>query len=93
MALQQLGRTTLGTAVAYKVAKGGHQRGSLNRDGAVGRSYKPISGGGGFFLRVDIFFAAVAPAAALDLAAAAAFEAASLARWYLETFLSFARTS
>ena len=36
--------------------------------------------GGGFFLRVDIFFAAVAPAAAFDLAAAAAFEAASLAR-------------
>ena len=35
MALQQLGRTTLGTAVAYKVAKGGHKRGSLNRDGAV----------------------------------------------------------
>ena len=35
MALQQLGRTTLGTAVAYKVAKGGLKRGSLNRDGAV----------------------------------------------------------
>ena len=35
MALQQLGRTTLGTAVAYKVAKGGHKRGSLNTDGAV----------------------------------------------------------
>ena len=35
MALQQLGRTTLGTAVAYKVAKGGHKRGSLNEDGAV----------------------------------------------------------
>ena len=33
--VQQLGRTTLGTAVAYKVAKGGHKRGSLNRDGAV----------------------------------------------------------
>ena len=33
--VQQLGRTTLGAAVAYKVAKGGHKRGSLNRDGAV----------------------------------------------------------
>jgi cation transport ATPase len=33
--MQQLGRTTLGTAVAYKIAKGGHKRGSLNRDGAV----------------------------------------------------------
>ena len=35
MALQQLGRTTLGTAIAYKIAKGGHKRGSLIRDGAV----------------------------------------------------------
>ena len=33
--VQQLGQTTLGTAVAYKVAKGGHKRGSLNYDGAI----------------------------------------------------------
>jgi uncharacterized protein (TIGR00297 family) len=33
--VQQLGQTTLGTAVAYKVAKGGLKRGSLNRDGAI----------------------------------------------------------
>ena len=33
--LQQLGRTTLGTAIAYKIATGGHKRGSLNRDGAI----------------------------------------------------------
>jgi len=33
--VQQLGRTTLGTAIAYKIATGGHKRGSLNRDGAI----------------------------------------------------------
>ena len=33
--VHQLGRTTLGTAVAYKIAKGGHKRGSLNEDGAI----------------------------------------------------------
>ena len=33
--MQQLGRTTLGSAIAYKIAKSGHKRGSLNRGGAV----------------------------------------------------------
>ena len=31
----QIGRSSIGTAIAYKVASGGYKKGSLNRDGAV----------------------------------------------------------